>query len=75
MGFTRINTIGIDLSEGGYQHPWVEYGELCRQHAGVRERTLFMFTPKEKKEWYERPVRIVDYSGGELPVEKADVPE
>jgi len=71
MGFTTINTIGIDLSLGGYKHPKMDDEELKRQHEGVRERILRMFEPSERLEWYDRPARLVDYSGGLLPVEKA----
>lgn len=73
MGFDRINTLGVDLSTGGYSHPKFDDVELARQHEGVKHRTLLMFGPTEIGEWYDRPVKIVDYSGGALPVEKASI--
>lgn len=71
MGFTEIFTLGVDLSLGGYKNPTMDDTELRRQHVGVRERTLRMFEPEEKKLWYDAPARIIDLSGGLLPVEKA----
>lgn len=73
MGFEKIYTLGVDLSLGGYTHPAFDDKELKRQHYGVRVRTLEMFTPTEQKLWRERPVEILDMSGGDLPVPKVSV--
>lgn len=72
MGAARIVTIGCDLSSGyvdgfvqaGHDHDW-----LKAQHLGTRERTLEMFQ-KDKHLWYERPVEILDASGGLMPCPK-----
>lgn len=74
MGFDRIYTLGIDLTQGygpGVHHPGMSDTELRRQHYGVQVRTEEMFVnPIEKAKWYEREVEILDLSGGNLPVTK-----
>lgn len=72
MGFDRIVTVGIDLSTGypdGFIQPGRDKDWLYAQHLGARERTLEMFQ-KDKAEWYERPIEILDASGGAMPVPK-----
>lgn len=72
MGAKRIVTIGTDLSFGyadGFVQPGRDKDWLDAQHLGSRERTLEMFL-KDKAEWYERPVEILDASGGAMPCQK-----
>jgi hypothetical protein len=77
MGAARIVTIGTDLSVGysdGFVQPGKDKDWLLAQHIGTRERTIEMFE-RDKSEWYERPVEILDASMGAMPVPKVKLEE
>ncbi len=70
MGAKRIVTVGTDLSVGyadGFLQPGKDQDWITAQHIGTRERTREMFL-KDKAQWYERDVEILDASGGAMPV-------
>jgi hypothetical protein len=76
MGAERIITIGTELSEegqyDGYVQPHRNREWQKAQHFGVRERMLLMFK-KDRDQWLERPVELLDASNGALPLPKVRI--
>lgn len=67
MGYDRVNLLGTDdHTTTEYKHPVFDEKELRRQHVGVRERILEMFSPAVQPSWRVRDIKIVDYSEGSL---------
>lgn len=74
MGVDRLVMIGNDGPGGGMFDGHIQDGRdrnwQLDQHYGVMERMLQMFHPDEREKWNDRPMEIIDASGGYLPVKK-----
>lgn len=73
MGFTTVYTLGIDMTTGGYTSYSMGPDEMETQHKSVANKIMSMFRDSEIPKWRLWPFKIIDLSGGKLPVEKGSI--
>lgn len=73
MGFTRIFTLGTDLTVGGYKNDFMDEQDVITSHEAMKDKMRHMFRKDELPKWNTKGLPVIDLSGGNMPCEKWDL--